>query len=187
MLCTATQPSFERNDDFPIGWKQEDVQSLLGETLERELKTNMRRVKVVRLPEHLSCSELVTHYGAAKERSSVLMIVNTTRHAQELYKSMRAVADDDSLYHLSARMVPKHRTLVLDDVRERLKEGKRVVLIATRVVEAGVDLSFPVVYRAQAGLDSLARRLDVATATGNFPKEERFIRLSRQTFPSLPG
>ena len=68
VLCTATQPSFERNDDFPIGWKQEDVQSLLGETLERELKTNMRRVKVVRLPEHLSCSELVPHYGAAKER-----------------------------------------------------------------------------------------------------------------------
>ena len=183
VLCTATQPSFERNDDFPIGWKQEDVQSLLGETLERELKTNMRRVKVVRLPEHLSCSELVTHYGAAKERSSVLMIVNTTRHAQELYKSMRAVADDDSLYHLSARMVPKHRTLVLDDVRERLKEGKRVVLIATRVVEAGVDLSFPVVYRAQAGLDSLAQAAGRCNRHGEFSEGGTVYSFESADFP----
>lgn len=118
-----------------------------------------------------------------KERSSVLMIVNTTRHAQELYKSMRAVADDDSLYHLSARMVPKHRTLVLDDVRERLKEGKRVVLIATRVVEAGVDLSFPVVYRAQAGLDSLAQAAGRCNRHGEFSEGGTVYSFESADFP----
>ena len=82
------------------------------------------------------------------------VIVNTRRHALDLYRAARA-AGLDGVIHLSTRQCAAHRRKILDDVKARLKAGEPCRLIATSVVEAGVDIDFPRGWRAEAGLDSI--------------------------------
>ncbi len=154
LLCTATQPALERRDGFEIGWAPGEIRSLLGEAFEKRLAHEMKRVEVNELG-LLSNESLVAHFREMGA-SSALFIVNLTRQAQDLYNVFEA-AGQEGLYHLSARMCPQHRREVLNTVRERLDAKLPVVLVATRVVEAGVDVSFPLVYRDACGLDSLAQ------------------------------
>jgi CRISPR/Cas system-associated endonuclease/helicase Cas3 len=85
-------------------------------------------------------TELLTH-------RQVLCIVNVTRHTALLADAIPGA------YDLSARMCPAHRLVVLAESKERLKAGEDVRVISTQVIEAGVDIDFPVVYHAMAGLD----------------------------------
>ncbi len=154
VLCTATQPELTRNQGFNIGWEAGAIRSLIGNALEQRLAHEMKRVAVQELG-LLSNDALIAHFRSCGEESA-LFIVNLTRQAQELY-DLLAAQGQAGLYHLSARMCPAHRREVLSAVRSRLDAGKSTVLVATRVVEAGVDISFPVVYRDACGLDSLAQ------------------------------
>ncbi len=153
VLCTATQPALARRPEFDIGWEPSELRSLIGEEFEARLAREMKRVEVVELGS-LDGAALVEH--VCGRGCSSLIIVNLTRQAQELYDAL-VQAGQGGLFHLSARMCPAHRREVLAEVRARLDEGLQTVLVATRVVEAGVDVSFPVVYRDACGLDSLAQ------------------------------
>jgi CRISPR-associated endonuclease/helicase Cas3 len=82
----------------------------------------------------------------------VMAIVHRRDDAQRL-----AELTGDECLHLSARMCATHRSVVLREVKRRLKAGERCRLVATQLVEAGVDVDFPEVYRAFAGADSLAQ------------------------------
>lgn len=86
-----------------------------------------------------------------KEHEQALCIVNTRRHAKGLFDQL----DMDGSYHLSTLMCSTHRKQVLEEVRVRLKEGKPCRVISTQVMEAGIDVDFPVGFRALAGLDSI--------------------------------
>lgn len=86
-----------------------------------------------------------------KSYEQALCIVNTRRHAKGLFDQL----DMDGSYHLSTLMCPTHRKQVLEEVRGRLKEGKPCRVISTQVMEAGIDVDFPVGFRALAGLDSI--------------------------------
>src|SRR4029077_572210 len=77
--------------------------------------------------------------------------------ARSLCDGADAALGDRSTVHLSALMCPAHRKFVLDGIRASKKRGEAVRLVATQLVEAGVNLDFPIVYRAMAGLDSLAQ------------------------------
>lgn len=154
VLCTATQPMVVNDGKFDIGWQKSEVQSLIGSGLELRLAQEMKRVDVVNLGT-LPQTKLIDHFFCLGEQSA-LFIVNLTRQAQDLYSELKK-RSAIPVFHLSARMCPIHRLHVLNEVRARLREGKPTILVATRVVEAGVDISFPVVYRDQCGLDSLAQ------------------------------
>ena len=80
-----------------------------------------------------------------------LCIVNTKKSAQKLYQEM----SEEGVYHLSTLMYSVHRKAVLKRIRARLKAGEKCILIATSLVEAGVDLDFQNVYRQLAGIDSV--------------------------------
>ena len=167
LLCTATQPALTwRKKYFEIGWQEAEMHSLLGEDLERELADSMKRVEVERLGKKTK-EELLSHFGQSGV-TSALFIVNLTRQAQDLFQALKS-AGYEQVYHLSARMCPAHRTDVLNTVRERLREGLPVLLVATRVVEAGVDISFPIVYRDRCGLDSLAQSAGRCNRHGELP------------------
>ncbi len=157
VLCTATQPPLEKSDDFPIGWDHGEQKSLLGQEMEERLFSNMKRVKLSSLGE-LDVEALVEHV-VGESLPSCLLIVNLTAQAQAVYRALeqKEQVDRDGLFHLSARMRPVDRKHILDMVKERLHRGEPVVLVATPVVEAGVDLSFHVVYRDMAGVDSIAQ------------------------------
>lgn len=154
VLCTATQPNLVNRDGFQIGWQKKELRSLIGRDLEAKLVRKMKRVKFEDLGV-LNEAGLIEHLRENKIQSA-LMIVNMTKQAQNLYRLLKE-SGREGVFHLSARMCSAHRTEVLRKVCERLKGNLPTVLVSTRVVEAGVDISFPVVYRDQCGLDSLAQ------------------------------
>ena len=146
VLCTATQPAVERRENFTIGL--EEVRPIVPEP--DRLYATLRRVEV-RDEGTLSDAELVERI---RDEGRVLCIVNTRRHAGELF---RLLGPKDGHFHLSALMVPEHRSEVLREIRERLDDSKPCRVISTQLIEAGVDIDFSVVYRSMAGLDSVAQ------------------------------
>ena len=184
LLCTATQPAFENRENFDIGWAPGEVQSLLGDDFERELFAPLRRVHVELLGE-LGQGALVNHFLQQGVKSA-LFIVNLTRQAQDLFSLLKSMGIE-GLYHLSARMCPAHRLVVLAEVRERLKMGLPTVLVSTRVVEAGVDVSFPLVYRDRCGLDSLAQSAGRCNRHGEIAMGSAFMYEASEPEYALPG
>ncbi len=97
---------------------------------------------------------------------SACAIVNLRGHARKLYSELvRLCNDKDSVYYLTTDLCPAHRRAVLGDIRRRLDAGLPCRLVATQCIEAGVDLSFEVLFRALAPLDSIIQRQDAATDT----------------------
>lgn len=148
VLCTATQPALEKRDSFPMGI--EAVRDIIPEP--KELFDALKRVEV-RSVGKLSDEELVPRL-LKEER--VLCIVNTRKHAARLYERIEQECGPGACFHLSTYMCGQHRRDVLKLIRRTLGSGPCRV-ISTQVVEAGVDLDFPVVYRAAAGFDSIAQ------------------------------
>lgn len=144
VLCTATQPALGDSDGFAGGFERMRELAPAPESLYRRLeRTKMRHVG------QMDDAELADRL---RKSPQVLCIVNTRRHAHELYGQL---ADVEGVFHLTTLMCALHRREKLECVRERLKNGTPVRLIATSLVEAGVDLDFPVVWRAEAGLESI--------------------------------
>lgn len=147
VLCTATQPGIRWRTDFDIGLRE--VREIMPDP--PALYERLRRVEVRNLGV-VQDGDLATRLAGV---SRVLCIVNTTRHARDLF---RILGPHEGHFHLSARMCAAHRREVLDGIRARLDEPNAACrVVSTQVVEAGVDVDFPVVYRALAGLDSLAQ------------------------------
>jgi len=85
---------------------------------------------------------------------SSLVVVNSRKHAFSLYKRVKDLKKE-GLFYLSTLLIPDHRSKKLAEIKQRLKENLPVTVISTSMVEAGVDLDFPVVYRSIAGIDSI--------------------------------
>lgn len=102
-------------------------------------------------------------------RDQVLCIVNNRRHARALYESL---AELPGARHLTTLMCAKHRSQVLAEVRQLLITGEPCRLVATSLIEAGVDVDFPVVLRAEAGLDSIAQAAGRCNREGRRPLAE---------------
>ena len=86
----------------------------------------------------------------ADEYLSSLIIVNSKKSAQEVYKML-----DGKKFHLSTYMTPKHRSEIIAKIRECLKNKEKISVVSTSLVEAGVDFDFETVFREIAGLDSI--------------------------------
>lgn len=170
VLCTATQPALHHRDGFPIGL--EGVREIVPEP--GRLYLALKRVKV----EDVGA---LSDDGLARrilDEPRVLCVVNTRRHARELFKR---IDGSDGAAHLSAAMCPEHRNQVLDDVRRRLTGGSACRVVTTQLIEAGVDIDFPVVYRSLAGLDSVAQAAGRCNRNGHQPLGTLFLFRSEHT------
>lgn len=150
VMCTATQPSF---GFIPKVDKVGTFSSKFIDSPEivedyDELYTALHRVDYEYI-DKISLDELASALAA---QDQVLCIVNTKRDAIQL---INALGDMDSVYHLSTLLCPDHRHKVLQEIRNRLINGLPVRLVSTQVVEAGVDLDFPRVYRVLGPLDRI--------------------------------
>jgi len=148
VLCTATQPALQHSDVFPIGLHVtpiiRDVAALFSE---------MRRVQIQDAG-LLSDDDLAARL---LQQPQVLCIVNTRKHASQLYQKLTAMTGTDTVFHLSTRMCGAHRRETLATIRKRVSDGLPCRIISTQLIEAGVDLDLPAVYRAAAGFDSIAQ------------------------------
>ncbi|HEX6984948.1 MAG TPA: CRISPR-associated protein, partial [Planctomycetaceae bacterium] len=161
VLCTATQPAVTRREGFPIGL--DGVREIVPDP--PALYESMRRVRIESVGT-LTDDDLVSRLS---EHDRFLCVVNTRPHAGRLFDRLRETADDDGLFHLSTFMCAEHRSQVLREVRRRLKEGRPCKVVSTQLIEAGVDVDFPVVYRALAGLDSVAQAAGRCNREGRLP------------------
>jgi CRISPR-associated endonuclease/helicase Cas3 len=148
VLCTATQPAIHRRVDFPIGLDVPPDREIIPDP--EGLFKALRRVRV-EVAGKLADAELAERMLGHEQ---VLCVVNTRRHARMLTERL---GRRPGHIHLSALMCPEHRSQVLAKVKKRLAKGDRCRVVSTQLIEAGVDVDFPAVYRALSGLDSVAQ------------------------------
>ncbi|MFI6760334.1 CRISPR-associated helicase Cas3' [Micromonospora sp. NPDC050417] len=168
LLSSATQPSFWALEEFK-GVRQVD---LIQDT--PKLVSELRRVRFewqVTEPKP-TLAEIATQAAA---EPAALVVVNTTANAKVVFDCWRDTEPESAAWHLSTRMCPAHRQHVLAQVRQRLKRGERVLLVSTQLVEAGVDVDFPVVFRAMAPADSLLQAAGRANREGLLPQGGRVV------------
>ena len=146
VLCTATQPALD--DKSNLRTALPEIHEIIAAP--QQLYNELRRTQV-HFVGKLTDAELAERLEVEKQ---ALCIVPTKPQARALFEQLQGQA---GLYHLSTNMYPEHRRRVLDEIRARLKAEQACRVISTSLVEAGVDLDFPVVYRAMAGLDSIAQ------------------------------
>jgi len=168
VLCTATQPALQGR----IGSQQAAFQGLDGV---RELMPDpsalaarLRRVTMRLHHPDLKPVEWAVLAEELTKQDQVLAIVNTRKDCRDLYSHM-----PPGTVHLSALMCAQHRSEVIADLKARLKGGQPLRVISTQLVEAGVDLDFPMVYRALAGLDSMAQAAGRCNREGRLNEKGR--------------
>jgi CRISPR-associated endonuclease/helicase Cas3 len=163
LLCTATQPTLVDMTRFD---PKQSLRGLPPATAliddEASLFAALKRVQLqwpADLQTPLPTPTLVADLAAL---DCVLTIVNTRADAAEIVAALDAATGDTTL-HLSAAMCGQHRADVIAGIRQRLvdrrsgADARPLRVVSTQLVEAGVDIDFPVVYRALAGLDSIAQ------------------------------
>lgn len=150
VLCTATQPALEQREGFRIGL--DGVREIVEDP--EALYERMRRVRV----EHIGAEPVGDDAlaGRLSAHDAALCIVNTRRHAAELTRLLTEKTGTPTI-HLSAALCPAHRRKLVAEIKAKLKNKAHCRVVSTQVIEAGVDVDFPVVYRAIAGFDSIAQ------------------------------
>ncbi len=158
VLCTATQPALASRTYFDAAKNRrglDAVREIIADP--PELYQRLKRV-AVHLPEWDKRSIWEEIAARITEEDCVLAIVNTRSDARRLWRLLPR-----GTLHLSALMCGAHRARVIEEIRQRLadkragRDDRPLRVVSTSLVEAGVDVSFPVVYRAFAGLDSIAQ------------------------------
>ncbi|MGE5553381.1 MAG: CRISPR-associated helicase Cas3' [Betaproteobacteria bacterium] len=161
LLCTATQPAL--NGLLPNATQPVEIIEDPPKLYEA-----FRRVEVSyvgRCEDEDVVSELLGY-------EQVLCIVNTRSHARELYERIKGA---EGAFHLSARMCAAHRSQKLSAIRQALREGRPCRVVSTQLIEAGVDVDFPVVYRAAAGIDSIVQAAGRCNREGRREKAQVFV------------
>jgi CRISPR-associated endonuclease/helicase Cas3 len=141
VLSTATQPSLP-NLDIP--------ENIIPPSM--RLNERLKRTEI-HIPSDLNeVTDWESLSNQLQQYKQVLCVVNTRRDCYDLFKHM-----PEGTIHLSALMCGEHRSHTIAKIKQHLADGLPVRVISTQLVEAGVDIDFPVVYRALAGFDSLAQ------------------------------
>lgn len=169
VLCTATQPSL---DELFHTYGCE-VREIAPDP--KGLYERLRRIEYRyfgKLDDDELADRMVSHGQA-------LCVVNSRRQAKALYDLIEGAVEgeDGGTFHLSTLMHPVHRESVLAEVRRRLKAGEACRVVSTSLIEAGVDVDFPVVYRALAGVDSMVQCAGRCNREGKRAAGESFVYL----------
>ncbi len=179
VFSTATQPAFTHlheavKQHSSGGWQPREI---VPEPAKLFAPLKRAEVDWGDPDQALSWQTLAERLG---RHSQALCIVNLKRHAKTLWELLQ---EQDTL-HLSTSLCPAHRRDVLAAVRRRLEDREPVRLIATQCIEAGVDVDFPLVYRAYGPLDAIiqaagrcnreGRRIDAGRVCVFLPEDERY-------------
>ncbi len=173
VLCTATQPVL--TDLFRRFYPQVQIQELcpqVGDYFQKFQRVTYRDGGF--LSEDALAAELQQH-------NQVLCIVNTRKAAQSLY----ALLPQEGRFHLSTLMYPAHRKQVLNTIRSRLNVGLPCRVVSTSLIEAGVDVDFPMVWREIAGLDSIAQAAGRCNREGKNSAAESIVTYFQSEHPIL--
>lgn len=184
LFTTASQPAIEGSIRY--GKKSTEILQGLNKVNEiiprpDELSRQLRRTRIVFDEETSSYEEVAKRLT---EHPRVLCIVNTRRDAQEIYTRL---PQERYTFHLSRMMCPAHVKEVIEEIKRLLKAVDVPVIrvVATQLIEAGVDIDFPVVFRQEAGLDSIIQAAGRCNREGLLPLAE--TQVFRFPFHLPPG
>lgn len=170
LLSSATQPEFWSLRNFATAPRAELIADPVALTERLRRVTYDWRVGPEVTLAGIADEAVTAVAPAAENGGTALVVVNTTADARAIHQRWCDAGLDRVAYHLSTRMCPAHRRRVLRTVVDRLAAGLPTLLVATQLIEAGVDVDFPVVYRAMAPADSLLQ------AAGRANREGRLAR-----------
>lgn len=172
VLCTATQPALDESLGFPA---LAGIRDLVPEAA--HYFDQLRRVEYeLRIAVPTPWADLAAELNGHEQ---VLCIVNTRQHAHDLYTLL---GEDEATFHLSTNLVPAHRKRELDVIRTRLKTGLPCRVVSTQLIEAGIDVDFPRVYRAMGPLEAIVQaagrcnregKLDTGHVIVFFPEDHK--------------
>jgi CRISPR-associated endonuclease/helicase Cas3 len=186
VLCTATQPALASKTYFDAARSRrglDDVAEIVADP--PELYRRLKRVDV-RLPDWSRRSAWEDIAAELSDEDSALAIVSTRGDARKLWRLL-----PEGTLHLSALMCGAHRARVIGEIKRRLKDRREgrdnrpLRVVSTSLVEAGVDVSFPVVYRAFAGLDAIAQAAGRCNREGELERGRVVVFLPPE--PAPPG
>lgn len=197
VLCTATQPTLETRTGFDQaralrGFKAGEVREIVDDV--PGLYADLERVRV-HLPADLNVTRTWDDLAPEIARhEAVLAIVGRRADARDLYRQLKT-GNPEGLWHLSGLMCAEHRSDTIQAIKAALAErrqalsagqvGKPIRVVSTQLVEAGVDIDFPVVYRALAGLDSIAQAAGRCNREGRLERGEVHVFVPPKSPP--PG
>lgn len=172
VISTATQPAFK---EHTVGEKPfpglKDIKEMMGDKEAVTLLYQSLKRCLVQFPEDLhSLSSWEEIAVELKQYDQVLCVVSDRKSCRDLHELM-----PKGTYHLSALMCGQHRSEIIKMIKQKLKTREPIRVISTQLVEAGVDFDFPVVYRALAGLDSIAQAAGRCNREGKLPEKGRVI------------
>ena len=143
VLCSATQPTLQ---DY--AYKSLIPAIEIAENTQ-QLFDDLKRVDYLNMGKQ-SDEEIIK--DILEENTSALVVVNSRRHAYQLYE--QACEKMENVYYLSTLLIPLHRSFKIQEIKKRLP-NENIIVISTQLIEAGVDIDFPVVYRSLAGIDNI--------------------------------
>ena len=149
LFCTATQPNFQKRNDFSgidnITPLVQNPSSIFNAT---------KRVSYYPVSDYEQQSYDSIADKVVEQNDSVLIVCNTKKKAMALFQSLK-IRSNMQVLHLSTNMCQAHRMSVINSVKEKLRNGEKLILCSTQLIEAGVDLDFPIVFRELAPLESI--------------------------------
>lgn len=149
LFCTATQPNFHTRKDFSgidrITPLVENTASVFAAT---------KRVKYIPIEDYEAQSFESIADRVVEQNNSALIVCNTKKKAMALFDILKEKSEIQ-VYHLSTNMCQIHRMEIINKVRQKLKDGEKLILCSTQLIEAGVDMDFPIVFRELAPLESI--------------------------------
>ena len=169
LFCTATQPNFQTRSDFKgidhIVPLVENPMAIFAAT---------KRVEYYPIADYEVQSIDSIAQKVCEEKESVLIVCNTKKKAKALFDSIKEKGNMQVL-HLSTNMCQKHRMAVVDKVKGKLKNGEKLILCSTQLIEAGVDMDFPIVFRELAPLESIIQSAGRCNREGKLEKGKVFL------------
>jgi CRISPR-associated endonuclease/helicase Cas3 len=165
IFSTATQPALVKRESLPFGIK--NVKAIITTN---DIKFPFRTQ--IKLPENFdqrtSWSSLATKVS---KYNRVLVIVHRKRDAKILVEKLDQLLGNNETIHLSTFMCAEHRSEVIREIKKQLAKNKDIRVVSTQLIEAGVDIDFPVVFRAFAGLDSIVQAAGRCNREGKLKDE----------------
>ena len=180
VLSTATQPALGTLRSFQRTLRGLDnVREIINDP--DALSHNLERVSVIWPQDFHLAQDWDAIARQIQQHQCVLAVVNSRADARELHRRM-----PEGTIHLSALMCGEHRSEIINEVKRRLRVGEAVRVVSTQLVEAGVDVDFPVVYRALAGVDSIAQAAGRCNREGELERGEVVVFVPPKPAPQGP-
>ena len=166
VFSTATQPALNLVGQqeflgYTSGWQPTEIVKNVDEMFMKS-----RRISV-EWPITGETSSFEKIANCISEEKQVCVIVNLKKHANRLFNLLEDTGQEN-LYHISTSMCSAHRSATLTEVNILLQSERPCTLISTQCIEAGVDLDFPVLFRALAPLEAIIQ------AAGRCNRNKRF-------------